>query len=121
MRSQEIEHFEFSTALANDVPVSEAEHVSGTVTDEVKPTNKKDIRTDGKLVISEEIAKGHITWESMKLYLSGLAGNYPLIFYSFWISALLLTHMSDNFQVWFLGYWGSEYETHIPSEVNAVS
>jgi hypothetical protein len=121
VRSQEIEHLEI--ALTNDrdpSPASEVEHVPGPVVEEAnKSTIKKDKPTDGKLVIAEEIAKGHVTWKSMKLYLSGLGGDYPIIFFSIWISATLVSDWANTFQIWFLGYWGSKYETHAPSEVNA--
>jgi hypothetical protein len=73
---------------------------------------------DGKLIVAEEIAKGHVSWKSMKLYLTSLGGDYPLIFYSIWMTAFLLTDWVNTFQTWFLGYWGSQYETHPPSEVN---
>ena len=119
VRSQEIEYL--GTALALDSSVApEADRFSRTVIGEVKP-HIKDSSTDGKLVIAEEIEKGHVTWKSMKLYLSGLGGEYPLMFFSIWISASFLTDWVDTFQVWFLGYWGSQYETHTPSEVNALS
>ncbi|KAF9475019.1 multidrug resistance-associated ABC transporter [Pholiota conissans] len=73
---------------------------------------------DGKLIVSEEISEGRVTWKSMKLFLKGLGGDYPLFFYSVWITAFLLTDWVYAFQSWFLGYWGSQYETHLPSEVN---
>ncbi|KAF9481121.1 multidrug resistance-associated ABC transporter [Pholiota conissans] len=74
--------------------------------------------SDGKLVVAEEIAEGHVTWKSMKLFLKSLGGDYPLLFYSVWMMAFLLTDWVNTFQTWFLGYWGSQYETHLPSEVN---
>lgn len=120
VRSQEIEHL--GTALANEPLVAlEPERSSRTVIEEVKPTIKKDSSTDGKLVVAEEIARGHVTWKSVKLYLSGLGGDYPFMFFSIWISASILTDWMDTFQVWFLGYWGTQYETHAPSEVDALS
>ncbi|KAF8963030.1 multidrug resistance-associated ABC transporter [Flammula alnicola] len=78
---------------------------------------EKEAPADGKLVLAEEIAKGHVTWKSLKLFLSGLGGDHPLIFLSFWISGYLIANLVRAFQVWFLGYWGSQYETHHPSEV----
>ena len=120
VRSQGIE--QLGTALANDSSIaSEAERFPQTGIDEVEAPIKKDSSTDGKLIIAEEIEKGHVTWKSVKLYLSGLGGDYPLMFFSIWISASFLTDWMDTFQVWFLGYWGSQYETHAPSEVNALS
>lgn len=104
-------------ALENEPLVaSELEHFPRKVIEEVKPTIKN---TDGKLVVAEEIAEGHVTWKSVKLYLSGLGGDYLLIFFSIWISASFLTDWMDTFQVWFLEYWGTQYETHAPSEVDA--
>ena len=120
VRSQEIEHL--GSALANEPLVAlEPERSSRAVIEEVKSTIKKDSSADGKLVVAEEIAKGHVTWKSVKLYLSGLGGDYPLMFFSIWISASILTDWMDTFQVWFLGYWGTQYETHAPSEVDALS
>lgn len=81
---------------------------------------KKDTRVDGKLIVKEEIVEGHVTWGSMKLFMLGLGGNYPWIFFSLWISGILLTDWVTTFQVWFLGYWGSQYEGHSPSEVNVI-
>ena len=124
VRSHGIEHF--STTLANDdtltseVVTTEVEHGLTTVVEEVKPAIKKSSPTDGKLVIAEEIVKGHVTWKSMKLYFSGLGGDYPLMFFSIWISVTLISDWVNTFQVWFLGYWGSKYENHTPSEVNPI-
>jgi hypothetical protein len=120
VRSHGVEHF--STTLANDQTLtSEIEHGPKTVVEEeVEPPIKMANPTDGKLVIAEEIAQGHVTWKSMKLYFSGLGGDYPLIFFSIWISVTFLTDWVNTFQVWFLGYWGSKYENRIPSEVNPI-
>lgn len=80
---------------------------------------KKDTASNGKLIMKEEIAEGHITWKSIKLFLSGLGGNYPFVFFSLWLSGIMLTDWITTLQVWFLGYWGSQYEGHAPSEVHA--
>jgi hypothetical protein len=118
VRSQGVEHFD--TPLVNESPTSSSgqKHDPRTVVEAVIPASKRDNSTDGKLVIAEEVAKGHVTWKSMRLYLSGLGGNYPLMFFSIWISAEFLTDWANTFQVWFLGFWGSKYET--PSEVNPI-
>ena len=82
----------------------------------VDAVNKEE-RKDGKLILAEEIAEGRITWKSLKLYLDGLGGNHPLLFAAVWISGFLATHLAINFGIWFLGYWGSQYENHHPDEV----
>lgn len=122
VRSHGVEHFD--TTLANDHTLTSEveEHGLRTDVEDVKaePAIKKANPTDGKLVIAEEIAKGRVTWRSMKLYLSGLGGDYPLMFFSIWIFVTFLTDWVNTFQVWFLGYWSSKYEGHIPSEVNPI-
>ena len=119
VRSHGVEHF--STTLTNDETLTseeESEH-GPTVVEEVKPAIKRASSTDVKLVIAEEIEKGRVTWKSMKLFFSGLGGDYPLMFFSIWISITFLTDWVDTFQVWFLGYWGSKYENHT-LEVNPI-
>ena len=81
------------------------------------PNAPKAKAVDGKLVVAEEIAEGHITWKSLKLFVRSLGGDYPLIFYSIWMSMFLLTDWANTFQTWFLGLWASQYEIHSPSEV----
>lgn len=77
----------------------------------------KEEKTDGKLILAEEIVEGRITWKALKLYLDGLGGNHPFLFAAVWISGLLATQLAVNFGVWFLGYWSSQYENHPPEEV----
>ena len=119
VRSHGVEHF--STTFTKDQSLtSEVEHGLRTDVEEVKPAIKKANTTDGKLVIAEEIAMGHVTWKAMKLYFSGLGGDYPLMFFAIWISVAFLRDWVNTFQVWFLGYWGSKYENHTALEVNPI-
>ena len=120
VQSHGIEHF--GSTLTNDQTLTSVEHGPRTVqvVEEVKPAIKNVSPADGKLVIAEEIAKGRVTWKSIKLYVSGLGGDYPLKFFSIWISVTFLTEWVNTFQVWFLGYWGSKYENHSASEVNPI-
>ncbi|KDR74315.1 hypothetical protein GALMADRAFT_250126 [Galerina marginata CBS 339.88] len=73
---------------------------------------------DGKLIIAEEIAVGHVTWKSIKLLLASLGGRHPVVFFVVVASSIVLNEWSITFQTWFLGLWGSQYETHHPSEVD---
>ncbi|PPR07922.1 hypothetical protein CVT24_000902 [Panaeolus cyanescens] len=74
---------------------------------------------DGKLVMEEEVATGHITWRSMKLLFNGFGGNHPMLFFIACILGLAVTDLSSTFQMWFLGYWTTQYEMHDPSEVKS--
>ena len=83
----------------------------------VDAVNKDEQKSDGKLILAEEIAEGRITWKALKLYLDGLGGDHPFLFAVVWIAGFLATNIAINFGVWFLGYWSSQYETHPPEEV----
>lgn len=85
---------------------------------DASPGDSKAQTVNGKLIMAEEITEGHIRWKSMKLFLTSLGGDYPLIFYSTWMTAFVLTDWANTFQTWFLGYWGSQYEIHSPLDVN---
>ena len=75
-------------------------------------------KADGKLILAEEIAEGRVTWRSMMLFLKGLGGDKPIFFMTAWMAGIALMHGGSMLGVWFLGYWGSQYETHKPEEVH---
>ncbi|KXN81115.1 ATP-binding cassette transporter abc4 [Leucoagaricus sp. SymC.cos] len=73
--------------------------------------------SDGKLIVAEEIEEGHVSWKSVRLFLIGLGGNSPGLFFVSFLGGLLISDLITTFQTWYLGYWASQYETHDPSEV----
>ncbi|KAF9526535.1 multidrug resistance-associated ABC transporter [Crepidotus variabilis] len=78
---------------------------------------KPPVTANGKLVLAEEVAQGRITMRSMKLMLDSLGGSHPFMFYLVFIGSFALTEAAMTFQAWFLGYWGSQYETRLPEDV----
>ncbi|KDR83064.1 hypothetical protein GALMADRAFT_238869 [Galerina marginata CBS 339.88] len=106
---------EIATALARDpILASEAAKDKEDVKDAVLPRRSG---ADGKLVVSEEIVQGHVTWKSMRLLLSALGGNRPVLFFAMWLLVVTMSQWVATLQLWFLGVWGSQYELHPPSEV----
>lgn len=103
-------------ALAAEV--EEDREVTEIAKEEIDGPQAKPKPADGKLVVAEEVAVGHVTWRSVKLLLSSLGGDHTILFFTFVMAAFVLNEWSITFQTWFLGYWGSQYETHLPSEVN---
>jgi len=101
--------------LANEALFNSGARDIGT---EEIPLPDPDTKLDGKLISKEEIAEGHVTWKSLKLFLSGLGGNQPLMFFFLWMTSILITDTMNTFQVWFLGYWGSQYKERDPSTVD---
>ncbi|KDR83052.1 hypothetical protein GALMADRAFT_57306 [Galerina marginata CBS 339.88] len=74
--------------------------------------------SDGKLVVAEEIVQGHVTWRSTNLLVSALGGRHPILFFATWVGGTILLSIGVTIPSWFLGVWGSQYETHTPSEVH---
>ncbi|KAF9449105.1 multidrug resistance-associated ABC transporter [Macrolepiota fuliginosa MF-IS2] len=91
-------------------------------TEEANNNKEKAISSNGvstgKLIIAEEIQQGHVTWKSMKLFLASLGGNHPILFFLALSIGLLLTDFGMMAQTYFVGYWGSQYVEHDPSEIN---
>lgn len=106
----------------NSILVSEAQHEKDVIDTEKSDTElvlqAHGALADGKLVVAEEIKEGHVSWRSMKLFFSGLGGSHPVLFFIIWTSGILLAECAMTVQTWFLGVWSSQYETHLPSEVN---
>ncbi|KAF4617652.1 hypothetical protein D9613_005677 [Agrocybe pediades] len=80
------------------------------------PPNKP-VEKDGKLVVAEEVAEGHVTWKSFMLLIKNLGGEHPILYYATIVCLLLTFEWVLTFQSWFLGYWGKQYEGRDPSEV----
>jgi hypothetical protein len=53
----------------------------------------------------------------VRLYLRGLDGGHPFLFFPAFILGLFLSSFSTNFQTWYLGQWAAQYDTHPASEV----
>lgn len=103
---QEVEQKEQADVIEGDIKAFP--------TDDMKNANKN----DGKLVLAEEIKEGHLTWRSFKLLLSGIGGKRPILFFTAWIIVLFIADFINIGRAWYLGYWGSQYEIHAPSEVD---
>ncbi|KAI0705524.1 P-loop containing nucleoside triphosphate hydrolase protein [Earliella scabrosa] len=74
-------------------------------------------KTDGKLVVAEEIGEGWVGWNALRMYFRNTA-PVAWIYWTAYISTLTATHVLINGQTYFLGYWAAQYEDHEPSEVS---
>ncbi|EIW86373.1 hypothetical protein CONPUDRAFT_78742 [Coniophora puteana RWD-64-598 SS2] len=77
-------------------------------------------KADGKLIVAEEVAEGHVSWAAIKLFLTSLGGQYPVLFWFTFIGFMGLTDLINTIQTWFLGQWAAQYEIKSPSEVNVT-
>lgn len=76
----------------------------------VDPASEKNRKADGRLILAEEIQEGNVGWKSFAFFLKALGGNHPVLFFAVWNLASLLEFVSRSFNVWYLGYWSSQYE-----------
>ena len=109
---------ESDPVLAHEADIAQQE--SSIEKQVVDAVNKEERKSDGKLILAEEIIEGRVTWKALKLYLDGLGGNHPFLFAAVWIAGFVATYVVVVFGTWFLGYWGSQYENHHPEEVRVL-
>jgi ABC-type multidrug transport system fused ATPase/permease subunit len=88
--------------------------------DEVVQDDDKNTR--GKLVVEEEIAEGHVSWDSFKLFIRSAGGSWTWLF---WVTFVVLKTMAnsvDSGETWWLGYWARQYTVHEghPEKVDAL-
>jgi hypothetical protein len=62
-------------------------------------------KKDGKLIIPEEIALGHVGWNALYLYFQGMGGAYVIPFFLVLVISIVVTEVLDATQTWYLGYW----------------
>ncbi|KDR83062.1 hypothetical protein GALMADRAFT_57261 [Galerina marginata CBS 339.88] len=104
------------SVLANEIQhIEEAADLQKVVID--APTREVP-KINGKLIVAEEIAIGHVSGKAYKLFLNGLGAN-PVVFLALWMGGLALMHSGSMLAVWFLGYWCSQYEIQKPADVKA--
>ena len=112
----------------------EAEKAEQTIDDatEQDPAASK---SDGKLIVAEEISEGHVGWPAresfgslrispadfaaVKLYFASLGGDSPIIFWSLFLGGIFIVNLTQTVQAWYLGYWARQYEISDPSEISA--
>jgi hypothetical protein len=113
------------TTLGNSfVPALDPVSMSGEYIQE--PTGSSEVAdsqtkvADEKFVVSEDVSDGHVTWRSLELLLIGLGGSHPAMFVLIWVSGTLTTEFVITLQTWFLGLWGSQYNDHLPTQINLL-
>lgn len=93
-------------------------------------------QTDGKLIVAEEIAEGHVSWDAcnchlpsgytpethpvckVQLFFKALGGSHVFLFWIFFVSGLLLSEAFIAGQTWFMGHWAEQYVLYPPDSVD---
>ncbi|KAF8608398.1 hypothetical protein BDV93DRAFT_519443 [Ceratobasidium sp. AG-I] len=82
------------------------------VMDHTNPADDKEIRpnkSDGKLVVAEEIDEGHVGWPAVKLFLLAMGG---LGFWIVYFGGFILADAAILLQTYWLGVWARAYEAN---------
>ena len=97
---------------------------------------KTAIQAAGKLIVAEEVAEGHVSWDAckyrllsciapetdsirkVKLFLGALGGSHALLFWIVFLGGLLLCDALMAATTWFMGYWAEQYGIHPPETVS---
>jgi hypothetical protein len=65
--------------------------------------------SNGKLIMDEEIAEGHVSRDAFLLFINAVGGSWSMLF---WIAYLLFTiaaQAADAGETWVLGLWAKQY------------
>ncbi|KAJ3549276.1 hypothetical protein NMY22_g935 [Coprinellus aureogranulatus] len=114
-RGSVVEAVELDVQLAKEIETEEI-----TLNEAVDVHTRDDISiepTIRKLIIPEEVEEGHISWSAAKMYLSGMGGGHPVLFFAVCLTSLGLCEVGVALQTWFLGYWASKYNSRSPVDV----
>ncbi|KAG9089172.1 hypothetical protein FS749_001555, partial [Ceratobasidium sp. UAMH 11750] len=65
--------------------------------------------TDGKLIVAEEVAEGHVGWPAMKLFLLAFGGP---VFWMVYTIGFVVADVTSLLQTYWLGIWARAYEAN---------
>lgn len=101
-----------SDALAKDEVLAKEVHQDQEILEvaekEIDPEEPKKEK-DGKLIVAEEIAIGHVSWSALSLYFHGMGGDWTRLFFVVVLSFMVAAEVGITLQTWWLGYWARYY------------
>ncbi|CAK5281372.1 unnamed protein product [Mycena citricolor] len=65
-------------------------------------------KVQGKLIMSEEIAVGRVSWHALKIFLAAHS-KHPALFFTILVAVTILNSIAARVETWYLGYWASQY------------
>ncbi|KAJ7700789.1 P-loop containing nucleoside triphosphate hydrolase protein [Mycena rosella] len=109
-----------SDALAKNHDLALVVHGVKTQTlhEEIADGSLEKRQTKGKLVLAEEVALGHLSWDTLKFYMSAQGGGHPIFYFITLGICMLITDSLVSLQTWYLGHFASQYDDNDVSEVD---
>ncbi|KZP30958.1 P-loop containing nucleoside triphosphate hydrolase protein [Athelia psychrophila] len=81
---------------------------------------KVEAKTNGKLIVAEDIAEGHVSWAALKSFFLGLGGKHPVAFWVGYLGFCLIGTFTDSFGPWWMGFWATQYKSHTSAEISVA-
>jgi ABC-type glutathione transport system ATPase component len=72
----------------------------------------EDKSNKGKLMLDEEMEEGRVSWDAFKLFLGGVGGGWPVLFWVGFLLSALMADGADTLETWWLGFWARQYGYH---------
>ncbi|KAH9939277.1 uncharacterized protein BXZ73DRAFT_76000 [Epithele typhae] len=76
-------------------------------------------KSDGKLILKEEVSEGHVGWDALSLYFGSMGGRHYVLFWIAIVGFMVLCEGFSTIDAFWLGHWATQYEEQSPGEVNA--
>jgi hypothetical protein len=115
-----------SDALAKDEvltqQLSKDQAILETAAQEIGSTPSADgpEKSDGKLIMAEEIEFGHVSWGALNKFFSAHSAGKVFLFFTGLTVVMLLTALAGRFETWYMGYW-ARYVSHSFSHLTIPS
>ncbi|KAF7368881.1 ATP-binding cassette transporter [Mycena venus] len=112
-----------SDALAKDEALTQQlrkdQAILETAAQEIDSTPSADgpEKSDGKLIMAEEIEYGHVSWDALNMFFSAHSAGKVFLFFTGLTVVMLLTALAGRFETWYMGYWASQYGKGTPVPV----
>ncbi|KZV64707.1 P-loop containing nucleoside triphosphate hydrolase protein [Peniophora sp. CONT] len=85
--------------------------------EEPENLNAPETKADGKLIVKEEIAEGHVSLHALKLFWTALGGKHPVAFWATFFGGIFGYHVLASSQSFWLGRWAEAYRRPDPVDV----
>ncbi|KZV63334.1 P-loop containing nucleoside triphosphate hydrolase protein [Peniophora sp. CONT] len=85
--------------------------------EEPEDLNEPESKADGKLIVKEEVAEGHVSLHALKLFWWALGGRHPVLFWVTFLVGVFGYHILASSQSFWLGRWAEAYTRPGPVDV----
>ncbi|VDC03809.1 unnamed protein product [Peniophora sp. CBMAI 1063] len=85
--------------------------------EEFVDADEQEMASDGKLIVKEEVAEGHVSLHALTLFWGALGGRHPILFWATFLGGVFSYHALSSLQSFWLGRWAEAYTRPEPVDV----